>query len=117
VSIAPDPSTTPAAVRHALAKLGADLNATRRRRRIPLSLIATRTGTTRQTISRIERGDARVAMGTWARVLLELRLLDRLTELAAPANDLHARFLEGKQLPQRVRVRVPRVRLYAAKVR
>lgn len=68
-------------------------------------MIAERAGTTRQTISRIERGDPRVAMGTWAAVLLDLKLLDRLTELGAPGNDLHARFLEGRQLPQRVRRR------------
>lgn len=103
--MATDRSTLPPEVHQVLARLGADLNATRRRRRLPLAHIAARAGTTRQTISRLERGDARVAIGTWAMVLLELRLLDRLTELAAPGNDLHARFLEGQQLPLRVRRR------------
>lgn len=68
-------------------------------------MIAARAGTTRQTISRLERGDPRVAMGTWAAVLLDLKLLDRLAELGAPGNDLFSRFHEGKQLPQRVRRR------------
>lgn len=93
----------PAAVHQALATLGADLNAARRRRRLPLAYIAARADTTRQTVSRIERGDPRVAMGTWAAVLHTLGLTDRLTALAAPANDLHTRFLEGRLLPRRVR--------------
>ena len=105
MNVATDPITVSPAVRDALARLGADLNAARRRRRIPLSCIAERAGTTRQTISRIERGDARVAMGTWAAVLLDLKLLDRLTELGVPGNDFQARFLENQQLPQRVRRR------------
>lgn len=106
VSIAPDPPATTAAVHQALATLGADLNAARRRRRLPLAYVAARAGTTRQTISRIERGDPHVAIGTWAAVLHALGLADRLTALAAlavPTNDLHTRFLEGQLLPQRVR--------------
>jgi len=67
--------------------------------------LAERAGTTRQTISRIERGDPHVAMGTWAAVLLDLKLLDRLTELGAPANDFAFRFHEKQHLPQRVCVR------------
>jgi len=103
--MANNPSTVPPAIHDALARLGADLSATRRRRRIPLFRIAQRAGTTRQTISRIERGDPSVAMGTWAAVLLDLKLLHRLTELGAPANDFEFRFLEKQHLLQRVGVR------------
>lgn len=105
MSFANNPSTTPPAVRDALARLGADLNTARRRRRLALSYLAERAGTTRQTISRIERGDPRVAMGTWAAVLLDLKLLDRLSELGVPGNDFQSRFLERQHLPQRVRQR------------
>ena len=106
MNTAPNQPTTTAAVHQAvaaLATLGADLNAARRRRRLPLAYVAARAGATRQTISRIERGDPRVAMGTWAAVLCTLGLADRLTTLAVPANDLHTRFLEGQLLPLRVR--------------
>ena len=85
-----------------LTKLGADLNASRRRWRLPLSVVAESAGTCRQTISRIEKGDPHVAMGTWASVLLTLRLLDRLTDLAAPASKLHAAMIAIEQLPTRV---------------
>ncbi|HEY5489877.1 MAG TPA: helix-turn-helix domain-containing protein [Gemmatimonadaceae bacterium] len=97
------PSTTPPAVHQSLVKLGADLNAARRRRRLPLSEVAAHAYTSRQTISRVERGDPRVAMGTWASVLLTLKLLDRLTDLAAPASDLHAAMIAIEHLPTRVR--------------
>jgi DNA-binding XRE family transcriptional regulator len=97
------PSTTPPAVHQSLVKLGADLNASRRRWRLPLSEVAARAGTCRQTISRIERGDPLVAMGTWASVLHTLRLLDRLTDLASPASKLHAGMIAIEHLPTRVR--------------
>jgi DNA-binding XRE family transcriptional regulator len=102
--MAPVPSTAPTAVHQSLVKLGADLNASRRRWRLPLSEVAASAGTSRQTISRIEKGDPRVAMGTWASVLLTLRLLDRLTDLAAPATRLHAAMMAIEHLPTRVRI-------------
>jgi len=99
-----DNSTTPPEVSRSLVKLGADLNASRRRWRLPLSEVAACAGTSRQTIGRIEKGDPRVAMGTWASVLLTLRLLDRLTDLAAPASKLHAGMIAIEHLPTRVRL-------------
>ena len=92
----------PVAVRRALVTLGADLCAARRRRRLPLEIVAERAFTTRQTVSRIEHGDSRVAMGTWATVLFALGMVDRLTDLAAPANDTIGQSLETERLPKRV---------------
>ncbi len=99
-----DPSTTAQAVHQALVTLGANLSVARRRRRFPMFLLAQRAFTTRQTISRMERGDPHVAIGTWAAVLFTLELGDRLPDLAAPTNDFRGRFLEAQQLPQRVRL-------------
>lgn len=93
----------PIAVRRALLKLGADISAARRRRRLPLEVLAQRALTTRQTISRIEKGDARVAMGTWATVLFALGLAERLGDLAAPARDELGLMLDEERLPARVR--------------
>lgn len=92
----------PVAVRRALVTLGADLCAARRRRRLPLEIVAERAFTTRQTVSRIEHGDSRVAMGTWATVLFALGMVDRLTDLAAPAHDTIGQSLETERLPKRV---------------
>ena len=69
-----------------------------------MEVVASRALTTRQTVARIERGDPRVAMGTWASVLFALRLANRLAELAAPARDTEGLALEAERLPKRVRV-------------
>ena len=98
------PLRTPVAVRRALVKLGADISAARRRRRLPLDVLAERALTTRQTISRIERGDPRVAMGTWATVLFALGLAERLGDIAAPAHDELGLTLDEERLPARVRI-------------
>ncbi len=100
-----DPSTFPQAVHEALVTLGVNLNAARRRRRIPMFMLAQHALTTRQTISRMQNGDPGVAIGTWAAVLFAVGLGDKLADLAAPPNDLLGRFLETHQLPQRMRVR------------
>ena len=47
----------PIAIRRALQTLGADLSEARRKRRLPMEIIAARALTTRQTVSRIEKGD------------------------------------------------------------
>lgn len=93
----------PVAARRALAKLGADISAARRRRRLPLEVLAERALTTRQTISRVEKGDPGVAMGTWATVLFALGLGHRIGDLAAPAIDELGLTLEEERLPVRVR--------------
>lgn len=99
-----DPSTFPPAVHEALVTLGANLNAARRRQRLPMFLLAQRSLTTRQTIGRMQEGDPGVAIGTWAAVLFALGLGDKLADLAAPPNDLLGRFLETQRFPQRVRL-------------
>lgn len=93
----------PSTVRRALVQLGADLSAARRRRRIPVSLMAERAFVSRNTITRVERGDPSVSMGIYATVLFVLGLTDRLTELAAPARDVVGLGLEEERLPQRIR--------------
>lgn len=101
------PPPMPAAVRRSLKKLGEDIGAARRRRRLPQDVVAARALTTRQTVSRIEKGDARVAFGTWATVLFVLGLLDGLTDLAAPEHDELGLALDAARLPDRVRVPSP----------
>ena len=94
----------PYEVKRALERLGADVSEARRRRRLPMELVADRALTTRQTVARIERGDPRVAMGTWASVLFALGLATRVGELAAPAGDREGLALEAERLPKRARI-------------
>ena len=94
----------PSEVKRALERLGADVSEARLRRRLPMEVVADRALTTRQTVARIERGDPRVAMGTWASVLFALGLANRLGELAAPAGDREGLALEAGRLPKRARV-------------
>jgi transcriptional regulator with XRE-family HTH domain len=92
----------PPSVRRNLAKLGADLSAARRRRRISSQAMAERAFTSRPTISRVERGDPRVSMGIYASVLFVLGMADRLGSLADAGTDEIGLGLEHERLPKRV---------------
>lgn len=78
----------PAGTPDALATLGADVRAARRRRRLSMAVAAGRAGLSRDTWSRIEQGDAGVAVGTLARALEVLGLLGLLAQAALPGRDL-----------------------------
>jgi transcriptional regulator with XRE-family HTH domain len=93
----------PLAVTRALRKLGGDLSVARRRRRIPMELMAERALVSRNTIARLERGDPRVSMGIYATVLFVLGMADKLAEIADAASDRVGLDLEEEQLPKRVR--------------
>ena len=68
--------------RRALRKLGQDLRDARRRRRIPMALLAERARISRTTLTKVEKGDESVALGIYAAVLHALGLVDRLAALA-----------------------------------
>lgn len=95
--------TLPVPVRRALRKLGEDIRDARRRRRIPVALMAERASISRTTLHRVERGEAGVAIGTYATVLFTLGLLDRLAKVADVSTDVVGLELEGEHLPQRIR--------------
>jgi transcriptional regulator with XRE-family HTH domain len=93
----------PLPVRRALGKLGHDLSAARRRRRLSMAMVAERALVSRNTLARVERGDPGVSLGIYATVLFVLGLADRVGELADPGTDALGLALEGERLPQRVR--------------
>lgn len=93
----------PIGVVRALRKLGLDLSAARRRRRLTMELVSERAFISRPTLRRVERGDARVSIGIYATVLFVLGMSDRLGELADPGRDAVGLGLEDEQLPRRVR--------------
>jgi transcriptional regulator with XRE-family HTH domain len=86
-----------------LRKLGHDIRDARRRRRIPVAIMAERASISRMTLNKIEKGVLGVAMGTYATVLFVLGMADRLADLADPKNDAAGLALDEERLPQRVR--------------
>jgi len=91
-------------VLRALRKVGADIRDARRRRRIPVSILAERASISRTTLSRIEKGDPAASLGSYATVLFSLGMVDRLADVADPRHDTVGRELEEEHLPQRIRL-------------
>ena len=92
----------PFPVIQALQKLGQDIRDARRRRRIPVAILAQRASISRSTIGKVEKGDPGVSLGTYATVLFALGLADRLSDLADSAHDAVGLDLEEERLPQRI---------------
>lgn len=101
----PTPHRPSVAVRRALRKLGGDINEARRRRRLPMELVAERAFTSRQSVQRVEDGDAGVSIGIYAAVLQALGLVDGLADLADPSRDKVGQAMASADLPKRVRLR------------
>ena len=101
-------SRTPVPVTRALRKLGHDIRDARRRRRIPLAILAERASVSRMTLSKVEKGDPGVAVGTYATVLFTLGMADRLADVADPRHDAVGRELEEEHLPERIRLARPK---------
>lgn len=99
----PSATTLPLPAIHALRKLGHDLSLARRKRGISTADMAARLFVSRDTLWRLERGDATVAMGTLATAAFVLQLHDRIANLAAPATDALALSLDERRLPKRIR--------------
>jgi transcriptional regulator with XRE-family HTH domain len=101
-------SSPPLAVRRVLRKLGGDIRDARRRRRIPMTVLAERALISRTTLTNVEKGDPGVSLGVYATVLFVLGFADRLGEIAAAETDAVGLALEEERLPERVRL--PRAR-------
>lgn len=101
----------PIPVARALRKLGQDIRDARRRRRIPVALLAERASISRMTLNKIEKGNAGVHIGNYAAVLFSLGLVDRVAELAAAPHDTTGRGIEEKYLPKRIRLPKPKEQL------
>lgn len=92
----------PIPVTRALQNLGQGLSEARRRRRIPVALLAQRASINRMTLHKIERGEPGVAMGSYAAVLFALGLLEGLPSLSDAKNDPVGLALEEENLPKRI---------------
>lgn len=99
-----DTKNIPLPVKRALKKLGQDLRDARKRRRIPMRLAAERAAISRATLSKIEKGDGGVSLGTCAKVLFVLGMIERLAELVDSTFDELGLGLEAENLPKRIRI-------------
>jgi transcriptional regulator with XRE-family HTH domain len=101
----PTPHLPPAAVKRALHKLGADIHDARRRRRLPMAVVAERAFTSRSTLQRVEAGDTSVSIGIYAGVLQALGLLEGLSQVADISNDSVGQALASAELPKHAHLR------------
>jgi len=94
-------------VRRALRKLGADIHDARRRRRLPMAVVAERAFTSRSTLQKIEAGDTNVGIGIYAAVLQALGLLGGLDRIADIGNDPVGQALASAELPKHAHLKRP----------
>jgi transcriptional regulator with XRE-family HTH domain len=95
----------PAPVRRALRNVGDDVSAWRKLRGLTQAQVADRSGVSRGTLARLERGDGGVSIETLLRVLRALGVLDELPKALDPYETDIGRLRSDEQLPQRVRPR------------
>src|SRR5712691_9095819 len=100
------PSRAPIPVTRALRKLGHDIRDARRRRRIPVAILAQRASISRTTLNKVEKGDPGVSAGAYATVLFTLGMADRLADVADPRHDAVGLELEEERLPERIRLSI-----------
>lgn len=97
-------SSLPIPVKRVLRKLGSDIRDARKRRRIPMELMAERARISRTTLTKVEKGDESVALGIYASVLHALGLVEGLAKLADPVSDEIGRAIDERSLPKRIRL-------------
>ena len=93
----------PIKVQGALRKLGADIRDARKRRKIPVRVMAERALISPTTLTRIERGHPGTAIGFYAAVLFVLDLSHRLGEIVDASTDDFGLSLQAEELPERIR--------------
>jgi len=93
----------PIRVQRALTKLGGDIRDARKRRRIPVRVMAERALISPTTLTKIERGDPGTAIGFYSGVLFVLGLEERLGQIVDASTDELGLSLAERDLPERVR--------------
>ena len=86
----------PPAVNRNLIAMGEQIKLARMRRKYSMNLIAERAGISRATLWKVEKGDAGVAIGIYAKVLAAIGLPNDITLLAK--DDALGRFLQDAAL-------------------
>ncbi|CFX18264.1 Toxin-antitoxin system, antitoxin component, Xre family [Candidatus Filomicrobium marinum] len=88
--------------RRALEALGANIKTARLKRRISVQGFAERVGVSESTISRLEKGDDGVSIGTLAMACLVLGEIGRISEFLDPGSDDTGLLLDREALPKRI---------------
>ena len=99
----PPKMALPRPVERALRKLGQDISAARRMRRLSQGELAQRIGASLSTVRRMEDGYPGTALHTFLRTLQVLGRLDAMVKVLSLENDELGMELMREQLPQRVR--------------
>jgi len=86
----------------ALDQLGGNLKMARLKRRISLQDFAERIGVSKRTVSRMEKGDDGVSIGTLAMACLVLGELERIEMFLDPGSDDIGLLLDRNNLPKRI---------------
>ncbi len=94
---------SPIPVQRCLRKLGKDLCDARRRRRIPIAVLAERASISHPTLIKAEKGHPGVSLGNYAKILFSLGMIDRLADLADVRHDELGLSLDEERLPKRIR--------------
>ena len=74
-----------------------------RLRRIPMAVMAERASISRTTLTKLEKSEPGVSMGSYATVLFVLGMAERLSELANVKSDALGLEFEEERLPKRIR--------------
>lgn len=88
--------------RRALEALGANIKTARLKRRISVQGFAERVGVSESTISRLEKGDDGVSIGTLAMACLVLGEIGRISDFLDPGSDDTGLLLDREALPRRI---------------
>ncbi len=88
--------------RRALEALGANIKTARLKRRISVQGFAERVGVSESTISRLEKGDDGVSIGTLAMACLVLGEIGRISDFLDPGSDDTGLLLDREALPKRI---------------
>lgn len=88
--------------RRALEALGANIKTARLKRRISVKGFAERVGVSESTVTRLEKGDDGVSMGTLAMACLVLGEIERISDFLDAGTDDTGLLLDRQRLPKRI---------------
>ena len=86
-----------------LSQLGANIDLARKRRRLSVETICSRSGITPQTYRRLTKGESGLGIGVLAAVLSAMNLESDLALVASPSSDEVGITMERAHQPRRIR--------------
>ncbi len=92
-------------VLRALVRLGRNIQLARRRRRLPMSIVAERAGISVKTLASVERGEPGVSIGNVSAVIYAIGMGTPFADILDPKNDSLAFVIDEQHLPKRIRLR------------